>query len=97
MHDGAADAVAPSPRAWGGERVGVRGTPVEWASAPHPSPLPVKNGEREQPEFAARLEPNTPRCAPTRVIRCVLDPLAASPLADAVGLLSPLSRSRCCP
>jgi hypothetical protein len=39
MHDGAADSV-----------VGVRGKPVERASAPHPTPLPVKNGEREQTE-----------------------------------------------
>jgi hypothetical protein len=33
-----------------GERVGVRGgsTPyVAQAAAPHPDPLPVKNGERE--------------------------------------------------
>jgi len=49
------------------ERVGVRGKPVEWASAPHPNPLPVKpprdasvagtpaNGEREQTEIAALL------------------------------------------
>ena len=37
------------------ERVGVRGKPVEWASAPHPSPLPVKNGEREQTEYVALL------------------------------------------
>ena len=40
-------------RSWGGERVGVRGKPVEWTSAPHPTPLPVKNGEREQTEFFA--------------------------------------------
>jgi hypothetical protein len=67
MHNGAADSVAPSPRSWGGERVGVRGTPNEWASAPHPNPLPVRpphdasvagtpaNGEREQTAFAALL------------------------------------------
>src|SRR5580693_2365966 len=59
---GAADPVAPSPRAWGGEREGVRGTPVERVSAPHPSPLPVKNGEREQTEYAALLStPDAPR------------------------------------
>jgi hypothetical protein len=51
----AADAVAPSPRSWGGERVGVRGKVVELASAPHPTPLPVKNGEREQTEYVALL------------------------------------------
>jgi hypothetical protein len=33
----------------------VRGKPFEWASAPHPSPLPVKNGERERTEFAPLL------------------------------------------
>jgi hypothetical protein len=54
MHNGAADSVAPSPRSWGGERVGVRGR-LAWASAPHPGPLPVKNGEREQAEYAAPL------------------------------------------
>jgi hypothetical protein len=53
MHNLAADSVAPSPRSWGGERAGVRGTAVEWASAPHPNPLPVKNGEREHTEYAA--------------------------------------------
>jgi hypothetical protein len=37
------------------ERVGVRGKPVECAFAPHPSPLPVKNGEREQTEYVALL------------------------------------------
>jgi hypothetical protein len=62
MHNGAADSVAPSPRSWGGERVGVRGKPVGWASAPHPTPLPVKNGEREQIEYVARLI--TPRRNP---------------------------------
>jgi hypothetical protein len=63
MRNSPADSVAPSPRSWGGERVGVRGTPVEWASAPHPNPLPVRpprdasvagtpaNGEREQTAF----------------------------------------------
>jgi hypothetical protein len=35
--------------------VGVRGKPVEWASAPHPSPLPVKNGEREQTAYVEPL------------------------------------------
>jgi hypothetical protein len=67
MHNRAADSVAPSPRSWGGERVGVRGTRVVWVSAPHPSPLPVRpprdasvagtpaNGEREQAEHAALL------------------------------------------
>jgi hypothetical protein len=55
MHNGAAASVAPSPRAWGGERVGVRGKPVRASSAPHPSPLPVKNGERERAEYAAPL------------------------------------------
>jgi hypothetical protein len=53
MHKGPADSVAPSPRSWGGERVGVRGTPFERATAPHPSPLPVKNGEREQTAYVA--------------------------------------------
>jgi hypothetical protein len=33
----------------------MRGKPVEWSSAPHPNPLPVKNGEREQAESAAQL------------------------------------------
>jgi hypothetical protein len=41
------------------ERVGVRSKPVEWASAPHPTPLPVKNGvkngEREQNASASLL------------------------------------------
>jgi hypothetical protein len=55
MHSLAADSVAPSPRSWSGERAGVRGTAVEWASAPHPNPLPVKNGEREQTEIVALL------------------------------------------
>jgi hypothetical protein len=55
MHNGAADSVAPSPRSWGGERVGVRGKPVEWAPAPHPTPLPVKYGEREQTAYVARF------------------------------------------
>jgi branched-chain amino acid transport system permease protein len=56
----------------------------------------VKNGEREQPEFSARLEPNPPRCAPARVMLCLLDHLAASTSAGGAGLLSRSSRSRCC-
>jgi hypothetical protein len=36
----------------------VRGAPFELGSAPHPNPLPVKNGEREQTEFAAPLTYN---------------------------------------
>jgi hypothetical protein len=40
----------------------VWATPVGWASAPHPTPLPVKNGEREQIEYVARLI--TPRRNP---------------------------------
>jgi hypothetical protein len=60
MQNGPADSVAPSPRSWRGERVGVRGKPVEWASAPHPSPLPVKNGEREPTEYVALLIHTSP-------------------------------------
>ena len=55
MHNGAANWVAPSPRAWGGERVGVRGTPVERDFGPSPQPSPRKNGEREQTEYVALL------------------------------------------
>ena len=42
----------PSPRPYG-ERVGVRGGRKrrEQVSAPHPNPLPVKNGERGIPYF----------------------------------------------
>jgi hypothetical protein len=55
-------------RSWGGVRVGVRGKPAGWASAPHPSPLPVRpprdarvagtpaNGEREQIESVVLLK-----------------------------------------
>jgi hypothetical protein len=40
-----------------GERVRVRGTTSRVNSAPHPNPLPVKDGEREQTEIVARLIP----------------------------------------
>jgi hypothetical protein len=36
-------------------KVAARGKPIEWASAPHPNPLPVKNGEREQNASASLL------------------------------------------
>jgi len=45
---------APSPRSCG-ERVGVRGNLGTAIHAPHPTPLPVKDGEREQAEFAASV------------------------------------------
>jgi hypothetical protein len=40
MNNGAANSVAPSPRSWGGERVGVRGTPVECGSPLTPALSP---------------------------------------------------------
>jgi hypothetical protein len=60
MHNGAADSVAPSPRSWGNHydwpksdrsdfgrgEGGGEGKPRRMVPAPHPSPLPVKNGER---------------------------------------------------
>jgi hypothetical protein len=53
MYDVAIDSVRSlAPRS--GERVGVRGFYNLIGQAPHPIPLPVKNGEREQTEFAAR-------------------------------------------
>ena len=51
---------SPLPALGAGERVGVRGKPVEWASAPHPSPLPVNNGEGNRPSLR--------RCSSSHVI-----------------------------
>ena len=55
MYNSAANGVAPSPRSWGGEREGVRGTPVERGFGPSPQPSPRKNGEREQTAYVALL------------------------------------------
>src|SRR6516162_1760053 len=54
MQDRAADSVAPSPRLlWRGEGGGEGLAAPIVVFAPHPTPLPVKNGEREQTDRAS--------------------------------------------
>ena len=42
---------------------GGEGRTLSIDCAPHPTPLPVKNGEREQTEFAASADLTSPKCA----------------------------------
>jgi glucan 1,3-beta-glucosidase len=55
--------------------------------APHPIPLPMKNGEREQTELVARTDPVPPKSALERGLGILLIMLAALSVQAALGLV----------
>src|SRR5262249_3789150 len=75
MQHRAADSVAPSPRLRG-EGGGEGLTAPIVVFAPHPTPLPVKNGEREQTDRAASCDATSP----VHALRCRTSELNAAGL-----------------